>query len=850
MSTSDPETLASQPPLSRRERFSRRFAALFQAHGHHLLPAIAAALTLSTTYILLGPVLNRSGDDMYHLMNEWVLAHAFRAGDDPFGPLGIEFNQPVLRFYQSLFYLHNVIWHVLTGLDIRFLHNLTIVVCFAASPFAYAYFLRRLGLSRWVAALGGFLSMISIAAFGNSFEAYHQAGIVTQSMGGLFFPWFMGNFIGMLRGESRVSTTALLFALAFLSHAIMSVFAVFAGALYFLVADVALRRNWKRLAAFGLLGAALVAFWVLPFVAHTSQMRAVPDSIVRGRGVHWFTSVSRSELAMVLTTGRLFDDAKTLGKGRVPEDELIDRISIIHTLKTRPPVLTALVGLGCLLALLRLRRTSQRFLLAGLAFSLMLFAGPDDFRFLAHLPFMKQIQTFRCVYLAEFFAFGLAASGVAAVLRFAWGVAVTRRRAWLRRPLLALWILVLTGGLGAIGVEIVLLGRTHLLIRDPADLDRMADALSSLPNGGYPFRVDVSFKGRQKLRHGWLAHYGSQPVCTHWRATGPTAAYHLCTSMGSAARNTNLFSLAGIRYISAEEKNAGSLIDAVDDSGDPQFLRHRNGPDRRGRNNDWHHLLDTGRSHFLRPLVGEPLPVVCSDAQWIWISRSWTSRFRNNLWSEEAPVVMRVPAGTLAGSGLLDAAGTVFYFEHSKLEQDRAALAGFAGDGGRVVTPVGIPGIEGTVLGADAKKGRSPWLALPAEQQRLRSERPPELEREELDPGLERASVTQLFPWRKSFQYYEFDVDALAPVIALLPVSHVPGWRADLDGEPWPAFATGPDMTGVHLPAGAHRLVLWWEMPASHRAAQWVSLAALLVVLASWARGLIRRRRGARSLVP
>ncbi|HUT76840.1 MAG TPA: hypothetical protein VM285_04095, partial [Polyangia bacterium] len=556
----------------------------------------------------------------------------------------------------------------------------------------------------------------------------------------------------------------------------------------------------------------------------------------------------RSELAMVLTTGRLFDDAKTLGKGRAPEDELIDRISIIHTLKTRPPVLTVLVGIGCLLALLRLRRTSQRFLLAGLAFSLMLFAGPDDFRWLHFLPFMKQIQTFRCVYLAEFFAFGLAAVGVATLLKLAWGLAVTRRRGWLRRPLLVIWTLALLGGLGAVGTEIVMLGRTHLLIRDPADLDQMADALSGLPNGGYPFRVDISFKGRQKLRHSWLAHHGFQPVCTHWRATGPTTTYHLCTSMGSAARNTNLFSLAGIRYISAEEKNSQSLIGAVDDAGDPQFLRHSNGPDRRGRNNDWHHLLDTGRSHFLRPLVGEPLPVVCSHAQWIWISRSWTSRFRNNLWSPETPIAMRVPAGSLARSGLTAAARTVFYFDHSELEQDRTALDGFVRAGGRVVTPVEIPGIDGIVPGEGAKKGRSPWLALPAEQQRLRSNRPPELEREELDPGLERATVTQRFPWRRSFQYYEFDVDVLEPVIAILPVSHVPGWRADLDGEPWPAFATGPDMTGVRLPAGAHRLVLWWEMPASHRAACWISLGALLVVLGAWTRGLVRRRRGARAL--
>ena len=123
-------------------------------HCHLALPAAASILTLSSTYILLGPVLNRSGDNMYHLLNEYAIAHALLAGDNPLGPLGMEFGIPLLRFYQSLFYLFNIAVHFVTGIRLDAIHNITIVVCFALSPFTYFYFLSKLRLNRFAAAIG------------------------------------------------------------------------------------------------------------------------------------------------------------------------------------------------------------------------------------------------------------------------------------------------------------------------------------------------------------------------------------------------------------------------------------------------------------------------------------------------------------------------------------------------------------------------------------------------------------------------------------------------------------------------------------------------------------------------
>jgi hypothetical protein len=823
-------------------RAGHSVAAFLTRYGYLSLPLLACCLSFFSSLELIGPVLNRAGDDLYHVLNEYALAHAARVGDDVFGPLGMEFGQPVLRFYQCLFYLWTVGWSVFAGADLRLMHCVTIVVCFSLSPFAYCYFLRKLGLGDWAAAIGSLASLTSVAAFGNSFEAYYQAGIVTQSVGGLFLPWFMGSFIGMLRGENRAAPTALLFALAFLSHAIMSVFAVFCGALYFAVAPVSLRLRWRKIVGFAVLGAALVAFWVLPFIAHTMEMRPVPDSIVRGAGVHWFTSVSRDELAMVMFSGRLLDDPPVKHNDQKdPRDKLMDRINIIGTLKTRPPLITLFTGLGLAVALLGFRRMPYRFLAGGLAFSLMLFAGPDDFQWLAYLPFIKQIQTFRCTYMAEFFAFGLVGLGLETAGRGLWRFA-RRRAAFVRRPMYAAWLLLAGGGLAWVSFEILSLSGVHVDVREPGNLDQMVDACSTLPNRGYPYRIDAVYDGAHKIRHAWLVAHGYQAYCTHWKGTGPTSAFHLCTGLDGAPNNRDLYALAGIRYFSGQMKKVGQLLDAKDTDGMPVFERLPNGKDRKGVQNAWHNLLDNEHDSFLRPVVGRPLPVVSSHEQWVWMSRSWTNRYRRWIWERTTPIPMRVEAGRLAESGLLGQkdVSAIFYFNHSRLDRDLPALRDFAARGGTIVTPVAIPGVRTTLVAPKT----APWDALPATFARDASAVAEADHHEEQDPGLENASIRLVSEEPRRFQYFSYDVDLFEPSILILPMERAPGWNATLDGRPLPTFPSGPDMTGVYVGAGAHRVVFHWDMPAWHRALIWVSLGALAAVLGLCVTSAVRRRRG------
>lgn len=810
-------------------------------YGHLLLPLGAAILSFVSTYILFGPVLNRSGDNIYHLMNEYTMVNGARAGDSIFGPLGMEMGQPVLRFYQSLFYMINAAIHLVTDVDLRMVHNITLCLCFGFSPFTFYYFMRKLSVNRWTAGLASYMTLTSVAAFGNSFEAFFQAGIVTQAMGGLFFPWFMGAFIGMLRGENSPITAALLFGLTFLSHAIMAVYATFGGALYFLMSETSVRANVKKMVLFALLGAALVSFWVLPFIEHNKTMRPVPDPIFRGSGVHWYTSVSTSELIDVASGGYMLDDSRNNKNDRNDAEKFMDKINIISSLSHRPPIFSILTAFGVLCALFQLRKMSVRFLLGGFAFSLMLFAGPDDFRWTGYLPFMDKVQAFRCTYLYEIFAFGLAALGIEATAGAIYTFARTRKRWWSKLPFFVVWAAGATVVVGGVGYEIVRLGQTHLVIREPNILNLDLDALQNVPDRGYPFKVDVRTDGRPKIRHAWFAMNGYMPFCTHWKGTGPETTYKHCAFLGTPKNSIPMLALSGVRWYTGWGPKMKAIVNEKDE--DQLSVSHPVdvGLTRDGKPNNSRFTMDTGAEHFLRPLTGSPLPVVCNDKQWLWLTTNWMQSYRFKLWKKSMPVTMRVNGGELSTSELLNDARAIFYFDHKNVEQDHDALSQFIESGGKVISPLPIEGLDVYELGAS----QSPWTALPREINSATANMRTTL-REEHDPGLEIAQIEHLKPERHTYQHFVFDVENVEPIIAVLPLNNYPGWNAYLNGESIPAFSTGPDMVGVYLPKGVHRLKFKWEMPPHHRFTIYLSLLSLLVIIGIWIRRIVLHYRDER----
>ena len=203
---------------------------------------------------------------------------------------------------------------------------------------------------------------------------------------------------------------------------------------------------------------------------------------------------------------------------------------------------------------------------------------------------------------------------------------------------------------------------------------------------------------------------------------------------------------------------------------------------------------------------------------------------------------MRVAPGELDRSVLLDHARAVLYLEPSDFKREKKALERFVARGGKVVTAIDLEGIATTRLDTTLPF----WDSLPEPMKPTHHQGAQESIREERDPIFADCTIRELDSPTRTLQRFAFDVDLTKPMVALLPMIAVPGWRATLDGKPFPSFPTLPHLLGVSLPAGAHRLVFTWAMPGWHRATLFVSLLALVVVLGSWIswprRGGKRRR--------
>ncbi|MBW2276934.1 MAG: hypothetical protein JRF63_05540, partial [Deltaproteobacteria bacterium] len=576
-----------------------------------------------------------------------------------------------------------------------------------------------------------------------------------------------------------------------------------------------------RLALFVVFGAVLVSFWALPFVTHTSDHRPVPDSVTRGEAKRWwFNSVDEHEMVKLTASGRLLDDPRRVRSEQVePLDKRMEQVTMGVTVRSRFPFVTALTGLGLLVALFGFRRAHCRFLAAGLAFSLFLFAGPDDFPLLGRLPLIGLVQTFRCTYLVEFFAYGLVGLGVEAVLRNLWGF-VACRRLVVRRVAAAVFAVGLASGISASVAETSLLASLNTRVHPQSKLDTWLDAVSTLPGRGYPFRV-LSMERWNSYR-AWLASAGFRSPCSHWGAIAPTSSLFLCYQTRGRPQQTEMHALAGIRYIAGSGSAVIEYRDAKDTDGVLLYQRLSNGPDRHGRSNRGRYLLDMGQESFLRPVRGWPLPVICDDRQWLWLVHGWMERYRNRLGSGSTPFPMRVDRGQLGASGLLGEAQAVAYLDRSGPEPDAAALGSFVADGGVVVAPWEIDGIAVRRASAD----RQIWSFLPLAPSRKGSD------------GVEIESYDD--PVRSS-QRYTFDVDVLEPSVIVLPTAAVSGWNAQLGDQPLKIFATGPDMVGALLPAGAHRLKLTWKMPGWQTALLTTSVVALVIALLALVLGLVGR---------
>ena len=85
------------------------------------------------------------------------------------------------------------------------------------------------------------------------------------------------------------------------------------------------------------------------------------------------------------------------------------------------------------------------------------------------------------------------------------------------------------------------------------------------------------------------------------------------------------------------------------------------------------------------------------------------------------------------------------------------------------------------------------------------------------------------------------DVESSGPGLLLISDNWYPAWQAEVDGEPTPVLRADLTLRAIPVPAGRHEVRLVYRS-SLFRAARWVSLGSLLVVLAAILSPQIRKR--------
>jgi MFS family permease len=792
-------------------RIGRFFVWLVKEKHGLLLACFTSCLILYTVFDQFSMDLEQSGDLTYHLAVEAQVAQALEEGRSPLGPISINFGTPVLKFYQPLWYLVNAPLTVYLGLDALLVHNLVISFFFILTPFAILFGYRALGLSELAAGLAAMLTLLAVSGFGNSYEAFFATGVIGQLLGAVFFPLFLGSFSLLLKGRRGPLGAAALFALAFVAHAMMAVYAFLAGCLLFLTNKWDLRRIWLRLLAFSLLACLLVSFWLVPFVAHRERFRPVPDVVAQPHTAHFSTGFTVGEAARLLLSGRLLDDARTArGDGQNADDKLVDKMNMMRTLTVRPPVITWLALAGLVLCLLKVRSTPHRYLVAGFALSFLFLMGPDDVPWLHYLPFAKRIQFFRATYLLDFFAFGLAGAGIHIAVSF-----LAKHAAKLPRA--ARWAAATVGGLvGLAGViyytALVLDLAEKQVTVEPTDRFEQAHVVAQPAYSGLPLRMilDHGHFRSDKRRMSFLAYRKMRAVCGHWRGLGPTITGDVCRHLFHAGKNVGAARKHGIGYYLVNRKRAGELNEVEHPAGQ-RIMRQL----KRGRG---HYLYQDVDAQYLWP-APRPVLTVADDAQWFHVARAWVGTLRNQ--KRTAPTPVRAPPDATLDAIDLTAFEAVWVLEGSLLsEAGRAALASHVAAGGKVLTTGAIPGVDALPIAPDKPRLLDSLGHAPDER----------------EVAIAKIAARVGGP-------FEFRVRASRATVLVLPEVSVFGWRAELDGAPAEVFSAASDLVAAVVPEGEHRLVFYWQTPGWEKlvhafcVSTWLMLGAGLVI------GVLSRRR-------
>ena len=351
--------------------------------------AVVVAATVAMV-VMFVPFLREgypAGTDMAsHLAEILQVARVLKSGQTDFWFDGVNLGSPLFIAYQPVPML---LMGGLVALTDRFiapllLFKISTMLLWAALPAAWYTGGRWLGMSRR-AALAMVVLVIWVRddtwAVGLSLVSLTRYGRYTHGYGMVVLPLVAGSLYQLLMEDRRgLLRPTLLYAVTSLVHVFFGLYAAIGGALMvFLRRERALARAARRLALVFGLTAALIAWWLVPFIANRDLQGGLPWKQPKDNGY------SLGELAAFAWRGEFFD------YGRLPW-------------------LTLLCALGFIRALFFLRRPLERWLVLLSMVTFVLFLGRTTFGGLYdRLPFHADFEVIRYLAGLHFCGISLAA---------------------------------------------------------------------------------------------------------------------------------------------------------------------------------------------------------------------------------------------------------------------------------------------------------------------------------------------------------------------------------------------------------------------------------------------------------
>ncbi|MCD6226597.1 MAG: hypothetical protein J7J93_02285, partial [Candidatus Aenigmarchaeota archaeon] len=170
-----------------------------------------------------------TADYISHIAKEIAIAENIKAGRGIFTFFPQNLGIPFLYMYQPLFHLLVVVVHFLSYQKIPVLlaHNIIAVLCFSLYPLSIYYCLRKFDFPYFLCGLGALFSITPISGWGHTIDAFFRTGIVTRSIAGFLFPFFVGKLYELITKNKRHFFVIILFALLILSHPLYIFFSIY-----------------------------------------------------------------------------------------------------------------------------------------------------------------------------------------------------------------------------------------------------------------------------------------------------------------------------------------------------------------------------------------------------------------------------------------------------------------------------------------------------------------------------------------------------------------------------------------------------------------------------------------------